>query len=462
MYDKIMQWKAILLKVLWPEDIEALPRWEALLTRTLQIGYAVIRDFLDGQLTLRAMSLVYTTLLSLVPLLALTFSVLKGFGVHNQLEPVLLNALAPLGDKGEEVARQIVGFVENIKVGVLGSLGLGMLVYTVISLLHKIEKSFNYIWHIDQARPLGQRFSEYLSVILVGPLLIFSALGITGTMMSSSVMQTLSELPGMGMVVASIGELIPYALVIIAFTFVYVFMPNTRVRIAPALIGGMVAGIAWEGTGWAFGTFIANSGNYTAIYSGFAILILFMIWLFISWLILLLGTSIAFYVQHPEHIGMRRGHLELSAEMTERLSLLTMHFIGSHYYRHRSGWQLDELARWLGVPRNVAEMVLNRLHSKELIIQTSEPTPPFVPAQDMETIPLRQILDAVRSGSEGGSTTPWRLPKASAVDSLLAARDAAIDKATGAQTLRDLVASQPELPSAPDEEADEEAKQAGT
>ena len=274
MFDLMMKWKAAGLQMLWPEEIESLPGWKALLARMLQVSFAVVRDFLEGQLTLRAMSLVYTTLLSLVPLLALTFSVLKGFGVQNQLEPALVNTLSALGDKGEEIARQIVSFVDNIKVGVLGSLGLGMLIYTVVSLLHKIEKSFNYIWHIEQARPIGQRFSEYLSVILVGPLLIFSALGVTASLMSNAVVEAVSSLPVMGFVVHSIGQLIPYALVIVAFTFVYIFMPNTRVKIVPALIGGTVAGIAWETAGWAFGAFVVNSGNYTAIYSGFAILIM--------------------------------------------------------------------------------------------------------------------------------------------------------------------------------------------
>lgn len=450
MYDQILKWKAALLHMLWPEDIESFPGWKVLLTRMLQVSFAVVRDFLEGQLTLRSMSLVYTTLLSMVPLLALTFSVLKGFGVQNQLEPMLVNTLSALGDKGEEIAKQIVGFVDNIKVGVLGSLGLGMLIYTVISLLHKIEKSFNYIWHIEQARPLGQRFSEYLSVILVGPLLIFSALGMTASLMNSNVVEALSGMPLLGFVVHSIGKLIPYALVIIAFTFVYIFMPNTRVKIGPALIGGTVAGIAWETAGWAFGAFVANSGNYTAIYSGFAILIMFMIWLFISWLILLLGTSIAFYCQHPEHLAVRHGKQQLSAIMTEKLAMLTMFYIGRHFYRQQSDWKLDEMARWLGVPLNVSEAILDKLHAAQLIILTSEGAPPYVPARDMETLQTRHILDAIRSGNQDDSVMQWRLPAEPAVDRLLQARDEAIDQAMQHQTLKDMVlAGMESIPAAP-------------
>jgi len=439
MYDQLLKIKATALQMLWPPDIESLPGWKVLMARVLQVSFAVVRDFLEGQLTLRAMSLVYTTLLSLVPLLALTFSVLKGFGVQNQLEPALVNTLSALGDKGEEIARQIVGFVDNIKVGVLGSLGLGMLIYTVVSLLHKIEKSFNYIWHIDQARPLGQRFSEYLSVILVGPLLIFSALGMTASLMSSSVVEAISSMPLLGLVVDSIGKLIPYALVIVAFTFVYIFMPNTKVKLGPALIGGTVAGIAWETAGWAFGTFVVNSGNYTAIYSGFAILIMFMIWLFVSWLILLLGTSIAFYCQHPGHLTVRHGQQAISPLMTEKLSLMIMFYIGRHYYRHQTAWQVDELARKLGAPLNVIQEILDKLHARKLIVATSDSSPPYVPAQDMETLQTKQILDAVRSGDEGSGLMPWRLPKEPVVDQLMQAADAAIDQAMRQQTLKDMV-----------------------
>ena len=449
MYELVMKWKAIALQRLWPHNIASFPAWKRMLTRMLQVSFAVIRDFLEGQLTLRAMSLVYTTLLSLVPLLALTFSVLKGFGVQNQLEPVLINTLSALGDKGEEIVRQIVSFVDHIKVGVLGSLGLAMLIYTVISLLHKIEESFNYVWHIDQSRPLGQRFSEYLSVILVGPLLIFSALGMTASLMSSTVVEAISSMPLVGLMVASIGKLIPYGLVIVAFTFVYIFMPNTKVKVLPALIGATVAGFAWETAGWAFGTFVVNSANYTAIYSGFAILMMFMIWLFVSWLILLLGSSIAFYCQYPMHLRQGRDKPVISALMMEKLSLLVMLFIGRHYYHHQSQWQIDELAAWLDAPRHVTQDILDQLHACELIIQTSEGSYPYVPAQDMATLQVKHILDAVRSADKNDNMIPWQLPHEAVVDGMMQKVDQAVDQIMTQQTLKDMVVAESSAASAP-------------
>lgn len=277
---KPQQLKERVTNALWSVDLAGLPAWERLLVRAMRIAYVVVRDLADGQLTLRAMSLVYTTLLSLVPLLAVSFSVLKAFGVHNQIEPLLLNLLAPLGEKGLEITRRIIQFVENVKAGVLGSLGLALLIYTVVSLIQKVERAFNFTWHVTHERPFSQRFSDYLSVIVIGPVLVFAALGITASVMSTSVVRRLSAIQPFGCLLAFGGRVIPYLLVIAAFAFIYVFVPNTRVRARSALAGAVVAGVLWETTGWVFASFIAGSARYTVIYSTFAGLILFMIWLY--------------------------------------------------------------------------------------------------------------------------------------------------------------------------------------
>ncbi|MFW5823822.1 MAG: YihY/virulence factor BrkB family protein, partial [Marinobacter sp.] len=163
-----------------------------------RVVYAVTRDVVSGKLTLHAMSLVYTTLLSIVPMLALSFSVLKALDVHQRIEPFLYQFLQPLGAQGEDLAEQVLGFVDNMKVGVLGSVGLALLVYTVIALVQKIERSFNMIWRVPDMRSLAQRFSNYLSVIMIGPLLMVSAIGITATIFSSEVVQRLIEIEPFG------------------------------------------------------------------------------------------------------------------------------------------------------------------------------------------------------------------------------------------------------------------------
>jgi membrane protein len=208
----------------------------------LQIMSMIGRDLMGGMLTLRAMSLVYTTLLSIVPLLAVSISVLKGFGVHDQLEPTLVSLLAPLGEKSVEISAHIVGFVENLKIGVLGAVGLSLLIYTAISLIQKIESAFNHTWRLQSSRNLMQRFSDYLSVILVGPVLVFSAVGITASLGSNEIVSLLNALPYMNDLIRLAGKILPYILVIAAFTFVYLLVPNTRVHPRSAFYGALIAG----------------------------------------------------------------------------------------------------------------------------------------------------------------------------------------------------------------------------
>jgi len=285
-----MQWYEHYASQLWSDDLREVSNARRLIIVPVRLLVVLTRQLVKGQLNLRAMSLVYTTLLSIVPLLAVSFSVLKGFGVHNQIEPLLMNFLAPLGPRGKELSDNIIGFVENVRVGVLGSLGLLFLLYTVVSLIQKVESSFNYVWQVERLRGLAQRFSSYLSVILIGPVLVFTALGVTATAMNNALVQQLMSVEPFGELLVSFSRLVPYLLVIAAFIFIYMFIPNTRVKFLPAFVGGVVAGILWQSSGWAFATFVASSSNYAAIYSSFAILILLLIWLYLNWLILLLGV----------------------------------------------------------------------------------------------------------------------------------------------------------------------------
>ncbi len=398
------------------------------------------RDLALGQLTLRAMSLVYTTLLSIVPLFALSFSVLKAFGVTNQIQPLLLNLLEPLGDKGIEVAQRIGEFIENMNVGVLGAVGLALLLYTAISLMQKIEESLNFIWHIPQPRRLGERVSRYLSVLLVGPILVFSALGLTATVMNIDTVRELLAVDLLGQLVQAVGRLMPYVLVIAAFTFVYLFIPNARVRFVPALIGGLVGGIAWQTSGWLFAVFVASSGKYAAIYSGFAILILFMIWLYVSWLVLLFGASVAFYVQHPEYLVLGAGEPRLSNRVRERLALSVMNLIAQRFVAGERAPSQPEFTRSLGVPMHVLVTVLGALESRELVVQSAEEPAQYLLARDPSLISVAQVLDAVRSAGEERFVSPEAMPTAQAVEQVLGKMQSAVDAAVGAVSLREMAA----------------------
>lgn len=435
----LLSQKAVSLKgAIWDADLGALPAWQARLVRIVRVTIAVARDFFRGQLSLRATSLVFTTLLSLVPLLAVAFSVLKGFGVHNELQPVLLNFLEPLGEKSVEITGKIIGFVENVRAGVIGSVGLGVLFYTVISLMAKIERAFNYTWQVNQHRSMSERFSGYLIVIVVGPVLVFSALGIMATVVGSQTVAQLAAIQPFGWLIGVLGKLLPYIMIVAAFTFIYVCMPNTKVRVGSAVVGALVAGIMWQSTGWLFAAFVANSPNYTAIYSAFATLIVFMIWLYLSWLILLVGASIAFYHQHPEHVGSARERLTLSARTRESLALLIMCLIGRNYYEGGAAWSLHDLARELRVPIDGAEEVLNGLEAHDLLKKTADTPATYLPSRPLDEMKLKTVIDAARRTGESSQINPDRLSRQRGVDRVLRQLDEAATAALEGETVRAL------------------------
>lgn len=425
-------------EVVWGLAETPLPRWKSRGVRVLRTSVILVRDLADGQLTLRAMGLVYTTLLSIVPLLALSFSVLKAFGVYNQIQPMLRQFLEPLGSKGEEIALQIATFIEKMNVGVLGALGLTLLLYTAISLMHKIEESLNFIWHIPHPRPLADRFSRYLSVLMVGPILVFSALGITASVMNIDTVRALMAIDVLGQAMRAFSQLVPYLLVIAAFTFVYLFIPNSRVRIGAALIGGIAGGIAWQTAGWAFAVFVVSSNQYAAIYSSLAILILFMIWLYLSWLILLFGASVAFYTQHPEYLYASAGEPRLSNRMRERLALSIMGLVANRFLAGERMPSLDEFTRRFGVPMHSLLTVLGALESDQLLVRSTDDPACYLPARDPSAISVLHVLESVRRAGEEQFLSPAGVAVAVPVDAVLSRLKQALESSVSGLTIRDL------------------------
>ena len=422
----------------WGSDSKQLPHFQRMLIQALRISQLVIRDLVDGMLTLQAMSLVYTTLLSIVPLLAVSFSVLKGFGVHNQVEPMLLNLMQPLGDKGVEITQRIIEFVENTKAGVLGSLGLALLFYTVVSLIQKIERSFNYTWRVTEQRPFAQRFSDYLSVVLLGPLLIFTALGVTASISGSAVLQQLHQYETIDWFIRFIGRLIPYLLVITAFTIVYIFVPNTRVKFKSALIAAVVSGVLWETTGWIFASFVVSSAKYAAIYSAFATLIIFMIWLYVCWMILLIGASIAFYVQYPEYRTLQQRNFHLSNRMKERIALLAMSIISGNYYANRDPLTTQQVAKRINITPELVKPIIDQLLNYKVLITTNGSKPGLLPAQPPEVQKVIDILRVVRKAEEHSGGSVKLLPKFETIEILYEKMNSALDQGFGDVTLKDI------------------------
>ncbi len=406
-----------------------------ILASVLRYAVALIRDMFAGGLMMRSMSLVYTTLLSIVPLLAFSFSVLKGFGVHNQLEPLLYGLLEPLGAQGAEITRQVIDLVDNVKGGVLGGISLAFFIYTAISMVQKIEESFNYVWHVAKRQNFARRMVEYMVVLLIGPVVIVVALGMIASLRSNAIVQFFLSIDFLGPIVVATSKLTPYMLVTGVFTFLYMYMPNTRVRFRSALIGGLAAGFAWASISVIFATFVVFSSRTQLIYSGFAIAITTLIWLYMNWLILLIGSQLAFYHQNAAYLRIGRREPRLSNSMREHLALNIMFLVGRAFRDGKSSETIHSLAQHMKIPSVTLTPVIAGLEEEHLLTLTE--LEELVPAREMSRIKLSDILAVVRIRGETGS---YRDPKwDTTIHGLGVELDSAIASTIGDQSLADLL-----------------------
>jgi len=209
------------------------PPWGATL-RWLRYPAALIRDWLSGDIGIRAMSLAYTTLLSLVPLMVFTFAILKGRGAHADLRLLVHEFFRPVGSAATQLTESVMQFVANMRGELLGSIGLAFLVYTVITTIQKVETSFNFVWRVERPRSFGRRFTEYLTVMILGPILLAVALGLLGSAENSPIARWLQAVAPLAAILRVAGRILPYAIVTVVFTCMYAFIPNIRVQLRAA------------------------------------------------------------------------------------------------------------------------------------------------------------------------------------------------------------------------------------
>jgi membrane protein len=423
----------------WLFSSERIP-W---LAQPLRCLYAIVHDLVRGELTLRAMGLVYTTLMSIVPLLALLFSVFKSLKMHRQLEPVLFQFLEPLGDKAYELTARIMQFIDNIQSGVLGTVGLAFLLYTSVSMIQKLEESFNFVWRVEEARGFGRRVREYLSALVLGPFLLAAAFGLLGYLANTRTIKTLSNIKVIDYLLTCIDTITPYVLICCVFTFLYAFVPNTKVRLRAALVAGIAAGVIWSISGLVFASFVGHASGTMLVYAGFAAVILGLIWVHLSWLILLLGAQLAFYVQYPQCLRPGSTLLKLSPSLMERLALSVMHLIARSYAKENkspASWTANALAERLNVAGAALDPMLRRLEATGLLVATEKEA--LIPGRDIAIITLADILEAVRSEDNTHKVTHIR--SVSAADAVVNTLTHAVRASLQGRTLKDWIEAEPE------------------
>ena len=397
--------------------------------------YGVLRDVVAGNLTLRAMGLVYVTILSIVPILAISFSILKAFGFHRQLEPMLYKFLEPLGAKGIELTDQVIGFVDNVQGDVLAGVGLLLLFVTAVSMAEKIEDSFNYVWRVDRSRSLAKRISEYLTLILVGPVVMVGAMALIAKLKANALVQEVSDFQPVGETLLIMGQLAPYAIVILGFTLAYWFLPNTRVRFPAALLGGVVGGLLWAASGFLFTAFVVSSVRTMSIYATFAIVIFALIWLHLCWLILLVGALVSFYAQNPEHLRLGFRRLSAGVRLWEQIAFGIMTQTAAAFRDGSPQPTIAEIADAARLPALILMPVINRLVAANLVTRTSKNQ--LFPHQDPANITLNAILAAVRDTQtiDAWSTGVWP----PVVNKLSGRIDNALDRELGNTSIYELL-----------------------
>jgi membrane protein len=408
----------------------------ALMIRTLSYPYAVVRDLWRGEINLRAMGLVYTTLLSLIPLLAFSFAILKVFGAHRDLQPIVYEFFRPVGDQAAaQLTGRVMQFADRVSSGIVGSVGFALLAWTLLGTIKKVEDSFNFLWRVEQPRSFGRRIAEYLTLLVVGPLLLVAFIGLSQAAIASAPVQEVARMPFLQRLPGTLIAVAPYVMVTAFFTGMYMFVPNTRVQWRPALIGALAGGVLWAAVGKMFTAFVVYSTRLTIVYAGFAFIVVALLWTYLGWLILLAGAQLSFYIQNPTYLRVGLQELRLSCVELEQLGLKIMYLVGRAHLTGGKRWTVNKISRELELPGIAVAKMARALERAGLVMVTDDDE--VLCARDISRITVYEILDLARN-QRSGHIAP-RNTAVAAVDRLMASLDEQRRERCGDLTLRDLV-----------------------
>lgn len=385
---------------IWNVRLEDRNPLAAFVFKQLRIVLIVLRNYTRDKLQLQAAGLTYYTLLSVVPVVALIFAIAKGFGFQDALEEELLETL-----KGhEEVAEQILVFatkmLENTQGGLLAGIGVAVLLWSVLRLLASIELSFNAIFQVVKGRSWVRKFSEYFSIMLLAPVVILLAGSITVVITTEieNIVMGVDVLQSIGPIIMFLIKLIPYTLIWLVFTFVYMVIPNTKVNFKSAFIAGIIAGTSFQLVEWGYINFQVGVSKYNAIYGSFAALPLFLIWVNISWLITLIGAEVAYANQFITEIEHEVDSEKLSWSQQHIIALVLAHQIAASFENDNPPHTAQQLSKQLGLPFGVTAKVLERMVEAHLLSEVELPgdtADGFLPSRSMENMTAADVISAM-------------------------------------------------------------------
>ncbi len=412
------------------------------LIRLLRIIILSLRGFAEKRTQLRAASLTFYSLLSIVPVVAMIFGISKGFGFERALEKQLMEKLAG----HEEVISRVIEFahalLENTQGGLIAGVGVLLLFWSIIKVLSSIESSFNDIWGVKKGRSLGRKISDYLSLILICPVLFVMSSAIT-VAVASKVKVIVNSITLLGPLSTGIFialRLLPFMVISILFTFIYIFMPNRKVNFTSGLLAGITAGALYQIFQIAYIKLQIGVAKYNAIYGSFAALPLFLIWLQVSWIIILSGGELSFAHQNVDTYEFEPDCLNVSNSFKNLLSLRIVHLLVHHFLNGEKPLDEDDISRSLEIPIRLVRQILFELVNAGVVSQiqvNEERMVAYQPALSTDTLTVKYVLDAL--DQQGTDKIPVaRTEEMKVLSECLIAFGDAIDKSPANRRLKDI------------------------
>jgi len=360
----------------------------------------VIRGFRGNKWGMRASSLTFYTVLSVVPLVAMAFGISTGFGYEKVLEEQLLENFPGQEEAVIRIIKLARSLLENTQGGMIAGVGLTVLIWTVIKVLVNIETSLNKIWEIEESRSFGRRFTDYLSMMLICPLLavISSSVTVFITSEVTVITEKIVLLEIFNPIIFFMLKLLPYGLIWALLTIIYILMPNTKVNFLSALIAGLIAGTVYQIAQRTYIQFQIGVAHYNAIYGSFAAFPLFFIWLQVSWLIVLLGAEISFAHQNVDSYQFGPGDYKISFRLKKLLSLQISYLLIKNFSNGEKPLTATCLSHILKIPVRLTRGILCELVQVGILSATEhgeyEP-PAYQPARGIDTLTTTYVIEAL-------------------------------------------------------------------
>ena len=365
--------------------------------------YVTIKQFVDDRIAAKASALTYSTLLAIVPMLAILFAIARGFGFDKLMETQLFANFGGQTETTEAILTFVDSYLEHAKGGIFIGVGLAMLLWTVLNLINNIEVTFNHIWQVKKARNMYRKITDYFSMFLLMPILIVFSSGVT--LFMSTVFAKMEDYILLGSLSKFLIKLIPFAITWLMFTGLYVFMPNTNVRFKHALPAGILAGTIYQ-----FFQFFYISGQiwvskYNAIYGSFAALPLFLLWLQTSWTICLFGVQLTYTSQNIRFFSFDRDTRNVSRRYRDFISLLIISLICKRFEQQDKPYTADEISSKHRIPIRLVNRTLSELQEIKMIHEVltgeKEPEIGYQPSIDLSQLSVGLLLERIdQFGSE--------------------------------------------------------------